>query len=282
MPTATPLAANYFLLARVWVARLRSTAHMSMRETIRTRSNIRLITFNGLGGVDGIKKMFGSYDPSKLGAAQVAHFYIKNDIVSRLGGGHVESSPSAYVLNSSVEHEAYEYVEDSGAIRFYPAFTTAQHFVDAHRIESGFYRHFAKSHTDFTSAEKQELVPIASAAMQQRGAALAGWLSDHKNYSEAEAWARIASSAGAMLAFMGPNEIPDFNNAVDAFTAHLAAASDPQTKAFHDRFASTLKTLPYDPSKRALGLALAVAGWAAAPHRFAGGKGRVCPVGNSR
>jgi hypothetical protein len=49
-------------------------------------TKLSLITFNGLGGLDGLKK-FGSYEPNLLRGVATAHYAIRNDIIHRLGGG---------------------------------------------------------------------------------------------------------------------------------------------------------------------------------------------------
>ena len=61
------------------------------------KSNVSLTTFNGLGGLKGLVDnlptsgvQHAAYDPTVLQSLGLSgHFYVTNDLVSRLGGGHV-------------------------------------------------------------------------------------------------------------------------------------------------------------------------------------------------
>src|SRR5262249_257083 len=148
------------------------------------------------------------WDPNNLGSMDVAHFYINNDVVSRLGGGHVQKSLSTYSLTSWENYPERELYDENGQLYLQlPAGKKAQSFVDAHRIESGFYRHFNTYRDDFRAADLEAIDPINAATFQQTGASFAGYLSDHSHYSPAEALFRNISAATAILALIPPDHL---------------------------------------------------------------------------
>jgi hypothetical protein len=99
------------------------------------RDHITMTTFNGLGAVGGLVHRAAEpggapYDPVVLAGVPTAHYVITNDIVSRLGEGNINGASNTYKLDFRA----------STAGTILPEYNTV---VDAHRIESGFYRGFA-------------------------------------------------------------------------------------------------------------------------------------------
>jgi hypothetical protein len=99
----------------------------------------RLITFNGLGGLDGRQTLFNSAVQDPIANVETAHFIVRNDIVARLGGGHINGASSMYRLNFYATGEL-EAVPPASGQSYAPAATRALGLWEAHRIESGFYR----------------------------------------------------------------------------------------------------------------------------------------------
>ena len=62
-------------------------------------SKVTLTTFNGLGAIDGLNQNAPGFKTSRVSTVDTAHFWIRNDIVSRLGGGHLNGTGNEYVLD---------------------------------------------------------------------------------------------------------------------------------------------------------------------------------------
>jgi Ca2+-binding RTX toxin-like protein len=112
-------------------------------------SKISLTTFNGLGGVqaltDNYAKAFPghTFDKTLLSGAAIRNYWVTNDIVCELGGGHLGDTSSEYLLDFRNPKAPV----DGSSGEFWALGT-----VDAHRIESGFYAGFRQSSTDFSFA----------------------------------------------------------------------------------------------------------------------------------
>jgi Ca2+-binding RTX toxin-like protein len=95
-------------------------------------SRITLTTFNGLGGRRALElagvnaSMIASFRPSIA-----AHYFVTNDLISQLGGGHI-GGPT-YELSFRSEEVDWQ---TGRPLLLDP--------IEAHRIETGFYREFAK------------------------------------------------------------------------------------------------------------------------------------------
>ncbi len=118
-------------------------------------SQVTLTTFNGLGAVEGLlhraELNLGTYDPTALREVVTAHYYFNGDIVSRLGGGH---------LNDSQMYEIEIYRDDNNRLSLtksdenYPLDP-----ISAHRIESAFYRAFEATGGNFAIANPEPQKP---------------------------------------------------------------------------------------------------------------------------
>jgi len=86
--------------------------------------HVSLVTFNGLGGMSALTKNVGTNFDNVANVA-TKHYWITNDLVSRLGGGNLNGAGNEYEI---------EFVQPDGK---------AWGLYDAHRIESGFYRAFS-------------------------------------------------------------------------------------------------------------------------------------------
>ncbi len=102
-------------------------------------SNVTLTTFNGLGSKEGLTNpKYGNQALDVVnnfdGLASVAHYFVTNDLVSRLGGGHIAEANNTYELaftSTDIDPRTKKpYLLDP---------------ITAHRIETGFYQQFAKS-----------------------------------------------------------------------------------------------------------------------------------------
>jgi Ca2+-binding RTX toxin-like protein len=100
-------------------------------------ANVALTTFNGLGSKEGLVKYGGEKQTDVNGfggLASVAHYFVTNDLVSRLGGGHLAGAGNTYeftFLSDKIDPRTGKpYLLDP---------------VTAHRIETGFYQQFGKS-----------------------------------------------------------------------------------------------------------------------------------------
>jgi hypothetical protein len=144
-------------------------------------SNITLITFNAFGGVRGLQLLNGGmYDPNLLESVDTRHFVIDNDIVHRLGAGdksqleavggswHVNGKNNTYQFDFLQRHENGQVVLASDGRRLKLS------FVDAHRIESGFYGGFANSASGFLRPDRKISINYIDAETSRSYAA---WIS---------------------------------------------------------------------------------------------------------
>ncbi len=163
-----------------------------------SKANITLTTFNGFGGVLGLQQnVAGGYQSSVLaGIGSNAHFYTEGDLVSRLGslGGVGHTGVTTYILNA----HATEIDPDTGE-------PFLLNFVDAHRIETGFYP-FLDPGVEFEAAVAQ---PIDYLPMQnvQQIAALYGRIGNDQDVSPRESIPRLAAGLIAGLSLGNPSEL---------------------------------------------------------------------------
>ena len=138
-------------------------------------ANMSLSTFNGLGGVQALKdhspELFGgSYNPAMIAGAAIQNYWITNDLVSELGGGHLGGN----------EHRINFLDPNNLAPDGKPwALSTS----DAHRIETGFYAGFnLNPTTDFSTYSQRIIKPLL--------------LTVPDAASVASAWANLFNSPG--------------------------------------------------------------------------------------
>jgi len=185
-------------------------------------SKVTLTTFSGLGGMEALSQNRSGFTPSLVANVDTAHFYITNDIVSRLGEGH---------LNGSVNGNVNEYVlgfakigEISGLPQRRQDMTPVSlDLVSAHRIESGFYAGFNRASgvgdpnwpSDFAGARPKPISNLHIAGLARAGAYIA-WLTNQDGAlaTEAEALARTAAALTYGLAFGNQTEIKTLSDAL--------------------------------------------------------------------
>jgi pimeloyl-ACP methyl ester carboxylesterase len=173
---------------------------------------VTLTTFNGLGASEGLKaryesdkaEPFNQFLPNVLSEVPTAHYVIANDLVSRLGGENLNESET-YVLDFR---------------KYGPGHAIQSHLgiVDAHRIESGFYRGFERYGSDFTKARKgYDLPNLKTESIQQIAAAFGNLLNKHTTSDKpGEATARIiAGVLGGILSANATDSIAFWNEIVD-------------------------------------------------------------------
>jgi Ca2+-binding RTX toxin-like protein len=166
---------------------------------------ITLTTFNALGARDGLVRygnkpadLLAAFDAGFANADRVAHYYVTNDLISRLGGGHIGGSE--YRLNFASD-------------RFDPKTGEALLInpLEAHRIETGFYREFARRSTDwsgadFTLAEKRPVDLIDTANIQPLAAEFVA-LFNNRATTQATAEYRLKGSLIVALKDSDPADV---------------------------------------------------------------------------
>lgn len=140
-----------------------------------------------------------------------AHFYTEGDLVSRLGslGGLGHTGGTAYLLNA----HAAQIDPDTGE-------PFLLNFIDAHRIETGFYP-FLLPGVEFEAALARsiEYLPMQNV---QRLAALYGRIANDQDVSPLESGPRLAAGLIAGLALGDPAET---NALVQAVLSNLHSAN---------------------------------------------------------
>lgn len=163
------------------------------------KSRISLITFNGLGGVkaltDNLATTQTPYDPNLLNdidIGAVAHFYVTNDLVARLGGGHVGGAEYRldYKADAINPNTGNPYLLD---------------FVNAHRIETGFYAKMEPG-GEFLNARLEVVAPLNIESAREY-AALFGNLLNNKDLGPEESKFRFAAAVLAGTTFGSPASI---------------------------------------------------------------------------
>jgi Ca2+-binding RTX toxin-like protein len=185
------------------------------------RRNLSIITFNGLGAFGGMRTLRADFSPERLAGAETAHYVVYNDIVSRLGDGNFNAPGNTYLLD----------------FRALPGQERALHFVDAHRIESGFYRGFEWGSVSavardlgwasFSTAARPYDIDYLNVSEAQRLAATFGQLFNDGDHSVGESWARLIAGITHGLRTIPVGEIQE---ATFAFITHLRRAG-PQSES---------------------------------------------------
>jgi VCBS repeat-containing protein len=253
----------------------------AINKTDFSASQVTLTTFNGLGSIDGLKQAFrDSFNASLVRDVDTAHFWIRNDIVNRLGGGHLNGAGNEYALNfwRTDAQGRVERRTDSTPI--------ALDFSSAHRVEKGFYSGFNRAQLNRQNGDGRdplptdfiEAIPSAISSLQLSELARTGtyfaWLTNQDDAlsSRAEAFGRLMAALTISMGFGDENELRIL---VDAFadSSYEAGEFDKSVRNLISRNAPTfLRTLSLSPS----GLAVAVAGQALA--LFVEGSGKTDKV----
>ena len=115
------------------------------------RAKLSLVTFNALGGVAALKEHVQNFDPGLLnGFGQAVHYFVENDLVHRLGAGHIGGVTKEFLWTNNTAPPG------SAFNRLDP--------VEAHRIESAFYSHLSGAKGYFGEAVRTsiEYLPVSN------------------------------------------------------------------------------------------------------------------------
>jgi hypothetical protein len=174
------------------------------------KSNVSLTTFNGLGGLKGLVDNLPSsgiqhaaYDPTVLqGLGLSGHFYVTNDLVSRLGGGHVGGD--TFLLDFK-----------SGNLNPDTTQPYAYGLVDAHRIETGFYANLRPGALlEFQVSPGTSPIAYLNVDSVQDVAALFGNLLNNKNLGLIESRFRLVGAVTAGLTIGSPSDVNTLTQAL--------------------------------------------------------------------
>lgn len=115
------------------------------------KNKVTLTTFNSFGGAQGLQEIFkdsGGFDPNLLAGVQTAHYATENDIVHLLGATTINGRTIGH-LNGKTFLIDFRRPDSGGAPLADSDPQSFPNLVDAHRIETGFYRGFDIYSTDF-------------------------------------------------------------------------------------------------------------------------------------
>jgi Ca2+-binding RTX toxin-like protein len=178
--------------------------------------SLSIITFNGLGAIGGMRAMRPDFNPQLLSGAETAHYTVYNDIVHRLGEGNFNASNNTYLLD----------------FRAIPGQDRALDIVDAHRIETGFYRGFGWADVNlvardlgwgsFQSASRLHDINYLNVSEAQALAAAFGQLLNDSDHSPVESLARSIAGIAWGLTLTNFSEIQE---ATFEFISHVRRAS---------------------------------------------------------
>ncbi|MEP6636976.1 MAG: Mbeg1-like protein, partial [Acidobacteriota bacterium] len=123
-------------------------------------TKVTMTTFNSFGGAEGLSRIFkerGGLHADLLVGVQTAHYATANDIVHLLGAtkladgrtvGHLNGEANSYILDFHRPDQSGSTPLADNDAQSYPS------LVDAHRIETRFYRGFDIYETDFDSTSR--------------------------------------------------------------------------------------------------------------------------------
>jgi Ca2+-binding RTX toxin-like protein len=172
-------------------------------------NRVMLTTYNGLGGIDFLSSR-GDFEQitGKLADVQTTHYTIHNDVVHRLGGGQINAAGNTYQLRFTETVPGFEFIDAEGKIVEVPPREVPYDLVDAHRIESGFYRGFTQTGGDFSAARAYTPQLISAEAARSIADGFGNLLND-RDHSPWESGARIIAGIAASVAVnpLGSREI---------------------------------------------------------------------------
>jgi hypothetical protein len=173
------------------------------------QAHITVTTFNGLGSQLVLKTVYPDFNPQLLAnVSESAAYRVRNDLVSRLGGGH--SGIPVYELDLHSDH----YVPASaggGGLQYWDLGP-----VEGHRIESGLYAHIAQSTVNDFDRSGPAL-PTDDGAFQM--AQTARWMTlwdevvNEKTLSPQDTYSRLAAGLVAGVEFGSTSELDTFARA---------------------------------------------------------------------
>lgn len=168
-----------------------------------------LTTFNGLGGKDALKHsaygnkpadLLAAFDNAFFGSDRAAHYSISNDLVHRLGGGHIGGA-------------VYELQATTGQLDSQTGLPVLLDPISAHRIESGFYRTLAAGLNlvqGFQAAVRRDDFQPLSVANAQLVAGYMSGLFNSRGATEASAKLRFMAGVIVMLKDAPADELASF------------------------------------------------------------------------
>jgi hypothetical protein len=164
-------------------------------------SKVTLTTFNALGAKWGLDAHGGYVDSVLNGLGQAVHYVVDNDVVWRLGGGHIGTG--------------------GNVVKFDWTYSAGEHagkpldVVDAHRIETAFYTHIMTG-DEFAATTTAEGTDLINAKGAVAWAGILGNLMNNETVGPVEGIFRL--TMGLVSAGIAAN--PDEVNAVaQAFVA---------------------------------------------------------------
>ncbi|MBW7900200.1 MAG: hypothetical protein H3C26_01900 [Rhodocyclaceae bacterium] len=188
-------------------------------------SSLTLTTYNAFGGLDGLQEIYDTdFNASLVSGVATRHYVTTNDLVSRLGGGHLNGGPgNTFLLDFKykVDGGLPLYDEVGNVVGTTDERYYAPDLVEAHRIESGFYRWFAELGTDFSAATPHEIQYIRENAVRSLGAAMSAFLNDN-DHGPTESGLRTFVAITAMLALGDPDGLRE---AGTEMLKHVSAAA---------------------------------------------------------
>jgi Ca2+-binding RTX toxin-like protein len=216
------------------------------RQPVQSRAaeqaRTTLTTFNGLGSEDALRASSASFDTTFLGRlSQSAAYWVRNDLVARLGGGH--SGVPVYQL----DHLSY---------RHKPSFLQTRDdqywdldLVDAHRIEFGLYSGRR------TRAEFEPSAVYDAAAFQpleigmtesQRVSRMSAAIFNGKFRNDTEAVATIVAGLIGAAQFGNAAEVTRFSREIvrSMKVSGVFAVDDPKSMALRDNLYYLAENLP--------------------------------------
>lgn len=153
------------------------------------RSRVTLTTFSGLGGLQGLRENQPGFNERLLAGVATMHFHIENDLVHKLGGGHLNGDVGHYVL------DARRIDERTGKLAYYDFWE----LFASHRIETGFYNVFNSGYIgpkgpgglSFSDARRTVIDPLRIANLTRVGSAFANLFEDDVSSDRIESALRI-------------------------------------------------------------------------------------------
>jgi len=173
------------------------------------QAHVTVTTFNGLGSELKLREIYSNFNESLLnGVSESAAYRVRNDLVSRLGGGH--SGIPVYLLDMTSDHR----VPDVMSARDFQYFDLGP--VEGHRIESGLYAHLSQPGVSYFTRAQQRPTDDGAFEMAQTERAMTLWdeVVNEKSLGPEDTYARLGAGLIAGAAFGGVDELDKFAHAV--------------------------------------------------------------------
>ncbi|HYC44888.1 MAG TPA: calcium-binding protein [Burkholderiales bacterium] len=160
------------------------------------QAKLSLITFNSLGGLSALREKVEAFDSSSLKhVTRAVHYVVENDLVHRLGEGHVGGVVKAFRWRN----------RDAPAGTEFNRLNT----VDAHRIEGAFYKYLHPAKNFFAEAVSTNPDYLAIPNLQ-RVASRFGNIFQKNAAQPTEALIQLVAGMGPAAALVPAAEINEF------------------------------------------------------------------------